>query len=102
VTRDIFDNERLPAPVDEFLRDTNPWWEGKPGPVISSYRRWTFHTTLKRLESGLAPAEERRFLEGKLKAESPYDEVLVIGDSATPGVKSLDGLFKRFLEEEER
>jgi predicted AAA+ superfamily ATPase len=56
MTRDIFDKERLPSPVDEFLRDTNPWWEGKPGPVIPSYRRWTFHTTLKRLESGLAPA----------------------------------------------
>ena len=51
---------------------------------------------------GLDPVIEREFLEGKLKAEGPFDEVLINGDSATPGVKSLDGLFKRLLEEEER
>lgn len=56
MTRDIFDKERLPVAVDEFLRNTNPWWQGKPGPVIPSYRRWTFRTALKRLEGGLAPA----------------------------------------------
>lgn len=52
--------------------------------------------------TGLDPVVEREFLEGKLKAEGPFDEVLINGDSATPGVKSLDGLFKRLLEEEER
>jgi adenine-specific DNA-methyltransferase len=47
---------------------------------------------------GLDPATERRFLEGKLKSEGPFDEVLINGDTATPGIKSLDGLFKRLLE----
>lgn len=50
----------------------------------------------------LDPAVERDFLETKLKSEGPFNEVLVNGDSATPGVKSLDGIFKRLLEEEER
>ena len=47
--------ERLPPSLDAFLRDTNPWWEGKPGPVLPAYRRWAFHTILKKLQSGLAP-----------------------------------------------
>ncbi|MBL0928246.1 MAG: ATP-binding protein [Phycisphaerales bacterium] len=51
---DIFDRQRLPAPVAEFLRDSNPWWEGKPGPVQPSYRRWAFGTLLKRLRQGPA------------------------------------------------
>jgi predicted AAA+ superfamily ATPase len=56
MTRDLFDKERLPPSVDAFLYSTNPWWQGKPGPVIPSYRRWAFHSTLKKLKSGLAPA----------------------------------------------
>ena len=55
VERDIFDSERLPPALDSYLRDTNPWWDGRPGPVLPKYRRWAFRTTLKRLESGLAP-----------------------------------------------
>jgi predicted AAA+ superfamily ATPase len=51
----MFDLERLPPEVDAFLRDTNPWWEGKPGPVLPPYRRWAFGTTLRKLGSGLAP-----------------------------------------------
>lgn len=51
---------------------------------------------------GLDPVSERHFLEGKLKAEGPFDEVLINGDTATPGMKSLDGLFKRLMEEEEK
>ena len=56
MTRDLFDKERLPPAVDAFLRSTNPWWQGQPGPVLPSYRRWAFHSTLKKLKSGLAPA----------------------------------------------
>lgn len=56
MSRDIFDMERLPPSVDEFLRGTNPWWQDKPGPVLPSYRRWAFRTTLKKLDMGLAPA----------------------------------------------
>lgn len=53
--RDIFDKERLPPSIDAFLRDTNPWWAGKPGPVLPPYRRWAFHTALRKLGNGLAP-----------------------------------------------
>ena len=50
----------------------------------------------------LDPVVERRFLEAKLKGEGPFVEMLINGDAATPGVKSLDGLFKRLLEEGEK
>jgi hypothetical protein len=51
----MFDKERLPPSLDSFMRDTNPWWQGKPGPVLPSYKRWAFHTTLRKMQSGLAP-----------------------------------------------
>ena len=50
----------------------------------------------------LDPAVERKFLEARLKKDGPFDEAWVNGDCAVPGVQSLDGLFKRLLEEEER
>jgi len=49
----------------------------------------------------LEPAVERAFLEPKLAGEERFDEILINGDSATPGVQSLDGLFKRLIEGEE-
>lgn len=53
-TVDLFDRERLPAAVDSFLRETNPWWESRPGPKLPAYHRWAFSTSLKKLKSGLA------------------------------------------------
>ncbi|MBI4587370.1 MAG: hypothetical protein HY725_00910 [Candidatus Rokubacteria bacterium] len=50
---------------------------------------------------GLDPVVERRFLEEKLREEGSFDEVLINGDTATPSVRSLDGLFKRLLEDGE-
>lgn len=55
MTRDIFDKERLPPALDEFLRSINPWWEGRPGPKLPPYRRWAFWSALKKFEKGLAP-----------------------------------------------
>ena len=49
----------------------------------------------------LDPRVEREFLESRLKSEGPFDEILINGDSATPGIKSLDPLFKRLMEEGE-
>jgi hypothetical protein len=37
---DIFGKVRLPPELDLDLRDTNPWWEGKPGRVLPAFRRW--------------------------------------------------------------
>lgn len=54
--RDLFDKVRLPPELDEFLRSVNPWWEGKPGRVLPSYRRWAFHGLLRKLETKVAPA----------------------------------------------
>lgn len=53
---DMFDVERLPAPLDAHLRGMNPWWENKPGRVLPQYRRWAFRTLKRKLESALAPA----------------------------------------------
>lgn len=53
--RDIFDRERLPAALTEFISSTNPWWEGKPGRVLPPFKRWAFSTTRARLDAGLAP-----------------------------------------------
>jgi len=50
----------------------------------------------------LDPKIERQFLETRFREEGFFDEILINGDSATPGVKSLDGIFKRRLEEGER
>lgn len=50
----------------------------------------------------LDPAVERKFLEARFKEDGPFDEAWINGDCAVPGVQSLDGLFKRLLEEEER
>ncbi len=54
--RDLFDKVRLPPAVDEYLRSTNPWWEGKPGRVLPGYRRWAFDVLLRKLDVRLAPA----------------------------------------------
>ena len=53
--KDIFDQERLPPAITEFVRSTNPWWEGKPGRVLPRFRRWAFAPTRAKLEAGLAP-----------------------------------------------
>ncbi len=53
---DLFDKVRLPPELDQYLRDTNPWWEGKPGRVLPAYRRWAFEVLLRKLRAGLAPA----------------------------------------------
>src|SRR3990172_9275033 len=53
---DLFDKLRLPAELDAYLSDINPWWAGKPGRVLPPYRRWAFSTLLRKLESGIAPA----------------------------------------------
>jgi len=52
---------------------------------------------------GLDAEVERRFLEPRIRAADPgYDEVWINGDSAIPGVHSLDPVFKRLIEEEEK
>jgi hypothetical protein len=53
---DLFDRVRLPPGLDEYLRGANPWWEGRPGRLLPSYRRWAFDALLRKLDAGLAPA----------------------------------------------
>jgi len=47
---------RLPSAVIDYLRDTNPWWAGRPGRVLPKFRRWPFEIILRKLRAGLAPA----------------------------------------------
>jgi len=53
---DIFDKERLHPEIDAQLRETNPWWQDRPGRVLPSYRRWMFNTLLRKLDARVAPA----------------------------------------------
>jgi predicted AAA+ superfamily ATPase len=53
--RDIFDKLRLPQALDELVRKMNPWWEGKPGRVLPTFKRWAFAKALRGLTAGLAP-----------------------------------------------
>jgi hypothetical protein len=55
MSKDMFDKERLPAGLTEFLFSTNPWWENKPGQILPVFKRWVVHTAMKKFERGLAP-----------------------------------------------
>lgn len=46
---------KLSQEVEDFLKDTNPWWSSKPMRPLPKFRRWLFDYTLQRLKSGLAP-----------------------------------------------
>lgn len=46
---------RLSGELEEFLRNTNPWWMGKPMRPLPPVRRWLFEIVLQRLKAGLAP-----------------------------------------------
>jgi len=52
---DIFDLVRIPPSLDAYLRDINPWWVGKPGRVLPSFRRWAFGLLLRKLDTQIAP-----------------------------------------------
>ncbi|MEK6536786.1 MAG: AAA family ATPase, partial [Actinomycetota bacterium] len=50
------DKERIPPKLEAHLRDTNPWWQGKPGQEPPRFRRWAFQAVLRKMDLGLAPA----------------------------------------------
>ena len=52
--------------------------------------------------TGLDPKVERPFLEAKAKELGTFEEQWINGDTAAKGFASLDGLFKRLMEEGER
>ncbi|MEW6745513.1 MAG: DNA methyltransferase [Planctomycetota bacterium] len=52
--------------------------------------------------TGLDPKVERPFLEAKTKELGPFEEQWINGDTAAKGFASVDGLFKRLMEEGER
>lgn len=45
----------LSRELENFIRDTNPWWNDKPMKQLPKFRRWLFDHVLQRLKLGLAP-----------------------------------------------
>jgi adenine-specific DNA-methyltransferase len=52
--------------------------------------------------TGLDPTVERPFLEAQAKALGPFDEQWINGDTSAQGFASLNGLFKRLMEDGSR
>ncbi|MGH7143101.1 MAG: ATP-binding protein [Planctomycetota bacterium] len=46
----------MPIELTQNLRELNPWWAGKPGPVVPGFRRWPFSRLLQLVQNGIAPA----------------------------------------------
>ena len=44
----------LPRQIEDILRDSNPWWRGKPMRPLPPFRRWLFEPAMKHLQRGLA------------------------------------------------
>lgn len=46
----------LPMELADDLSRLNPHWEGKPGPIIPTMRRWVFSRLFRLLKQGLTPS----------------------------------------------
>jgi predicted AAA+ superfamily ATPase len=46
----------LPMELADNLSRLNPHWEGKPGPIIPTMRRWVFSRLFRLLKQGLTPS----------------------------------------------
>lgn len=46
---------QLPPSLGDFLRKSNPWWEGKPAEPVPVFRRAALRSVKRRLENGIAP-----------------------------------------------
>lgn len=51
----LFSELGLPAELVLDLERQNPWWGGKPLPVIPAFRRWPYAKLCQRLEHPIAP-----------------------------------------------
>lgn len=47
---------KLPLEWSENLRSLNPWWTGRPGPELPTFRRWPFERLLRLAKKGITPA----------------------------------------------
>ncbi|MBM3477120.1 MAG: hypothetical protein FJX75_27955, partial [Armatimonadetes bacterium] len=52
---DLFHGAALLTDVEALLKETNPWWFGKPGPRTPRFRRTAFGDVLGQLKAGPAP-----------------------------------------------
>ena len=83
-------------------------WEAKQGKETRKYRVVvaTDRDNRKRIlvvwrdMTGLDPRAERAFLEAEIAKLGEFEEKWINGDCAVPGFASLDGLFKRLMENE--
>ncbi len=51
---ELLGGDGLPGGVGAALRETNPWWFGRPGPQWPPFRRAAFSFVLRRLKAGAA------------------------------------------------
>ena len=51
----LFQELSLPAELIRDLERQNPWWRGRPMPVLPSFRRWPYDKLRQRLDHPLAP-----------------------------------------------
>jgi len=77
-----FPQPQLPDSLVQDLRRTNPWWEGRPGPVLPATRRHLVGAISRRLELGLAPIVMVRGPRqvGKTTAQAQLLQDLLAGD----------------------
>ena len=43
----------LSGELEDFIKESNPWWIGRPMRQLPRFRRWLFDHALQRLKSGL-------------------------------------------------
>jgi predicted AAA+ superfamily ATPase len=74
---------RIPGSLIQDLRRTNPWWEGKPSPILPSTRRHLVEQIHLRLRLRLAPAV---IVRGPRQIGKTTAQLQVLGDFLKSGV----------------
>ena len=93
---------KLPFELQENLRTLNPWWSGKPGPVIPRFRRWPYGRLRGLVLSGMAPATVlrgprrvgktvlvRQLIEGFLADGTDARRILYVSFDELPTIRGL-------------
>ena len=80
----LFPQMRIPAELAADIRRLNPWWEGKPMPVLPQTRRHLVAQIKRRLELGLAPIVVVR---GPRQIGKTTAHLQLVGDFLAEGVE---------------
>jgi len=102
------EKEKLPDAVESHLRDTNPWWEGRPAEPVPVFRRAALGSVKRRLKNGIASIVALRGPRrvGKTTIQDQLISDLLTRDSINPtsvfrvqfdGIPSLEGVVDPIL-----